>query len=79
MSLQASCAFVSFLQPLQYVITYNRTNSKYLQVQADIVELRQGWVEERVERVTAATFQLYQIREQLRQCKVGTSLGSDTY
>lgn len=42
-----------------------------MQVQTDIVELRQGWVEERVERVTGNTFKLYQIREQLKQCKVG--------
>ena len=42
----------------------------HFQVQTDIVELRQGWVEQRVERVTGNTFKLYQIREQLKQCKV---------
>lgn len=45
----------------------------HFQVQTDIVELRQGWVEQRVERVTGNTFKLYQIREQLKQCKVGRS------
>ena len=43
------------------------------QVQTDITELRQKWVEHRVERVTSNTFKLYQIREQLKQCKVQSS------
>ena len=40
------------------------------QVQDDIVKLRQKWVQLRVDRVTHNTFQLYQVREQLKLSKV---------
>ena len=40
------------------------------QVQDDIVQLRQKWVQLRVDRVSQNTFQLYQVREQLKLSKV---------
>ena len=41
-----------------------------LQVQKDITELRQKWVQVRVDRVTNNTYKLYQVREQLKLSKV---------
>merc|ERR1712106_527722 len=40
------------------------------QVQVDIAELRQKWVQLRVDRVTHHTFKLYQVREHLKHSKV---------
>jgi len=40
------------------------------QVQEDITELRQQWVQPRVDRVTNNTFKLYQVRENLKQSKM---------
>merc|ERR1719431_2241682 len=40
------------------------------QVQEDITELREKWVQPRVDRVTNNTFKLYQVRENLKQSKM---------
>merc|ERR1712227_180935 len=40
------------------------------QVQVDISQLRQKWVQHRVDRVTNNTFKLYQVREQLKLSKL---------
>jgi len=40
------------------------------QVQEDITELREQWVQPRVDRVTNNTFKLYQVRENLKQSKM---------
>eukprot|EP00092_Neocalanus_flemingeri_P023379 GFUD01025348.1.p1 GENE.GFUD01025348.1~~GFUD01025348.1.p1 ORF type:complete len:1584 (+),score=477.54 GFUD01025348.1:160-4911(+) len=40
------------------------------QVHIDIAELRQKWVQQRVDRVTNHTFKLYQVREHLKLSKV---------
>merc|ERR1711970_305225 len=40
------------------------------QVQEDITELRNKWVQPRVDRVTNNTFKLYQVRENLKQSKM---------
>ena len=41
-----------------------------MKVQEDITELREQWVQPRVDRVTNNTFKLYQVRENLKQSKV---------
>eukprot|EP00092_Neocalanus_flemingeri_P010785 GFUD01011614.1.p1 GENE.GFUD01011614.1~~GFUD01011614.1.p1 ORF type:complete len:1750 (+),score=541.73 GFUD01011614.1:94-5343(+) len=41
-----------------------------VQVQEDICELRNKWVQPRVDRVTNNTFKLYQVRENLKQSKL---------
>merc|ERR1712083_1024068 len=40
------------------------------QVQEDITELREKWVQPRVDRVTRNTFKLYQVRENLKLSKL---------
>ena len=39
-------------------------------MQVDIAELRQKWVQLRVDRVTHNTYKLYQVREHLKHSKV---------